>query len=586
MRGAMTLPARSPRQLRALTAALGIVLGVGVFAAAEWAARRAHPPGPGDRTQQASRDYQAWTAGPCYRVEGDRLVRVRPPQGPEIRGAPPDEGYPRVKAPGVRRVVVVGESTGEMLERTVAALVESSGCGRRVEVLQCSASGSLPWVAVRRAQEALAFSPDVIVVAIGHNFLLPGPPPPLQSVAAQSRLGREVARALPSAGPPANPAEPPRVDARDPPEMGRAAYQAILHGARARGVAVVALLLGSNLWFRPRAEAGYVASPERGLAWVKWARGDLDGAVAALTPPGGGDDALRAFERAGFRAQAGAWPAARRDLEAARDLEPASVRASSATTAAIAEAARGGGAQLLDVDALFSPLADHGIPGWDVYFDNCHPNPAPLDLLARAVLRAAAPEASAACLGPSAGLPSPEQAAAQLFRGMSPGDPADPTGSAFRRLVDGPFRVFVPGDPRALDWASYPDNGGWRRAIDGPFSAVMGLAPEAARAVVERYDREVLARYEPPAHAAALAAIAGVARDAARLDLARWCLERSVTVAPSAPALVELALLRLRAREDAAARDDLARAGRLDPASAQVRHVLAALAAPPTPAAP
>jgi hypothetical protein len=571
----MKTPARSPQTLRLMTAAVGVALGLGVFGVAEWVARR----GNTDRTQQATRDYQAWAAGPCYRVDGDRLVRVRPPQGPQMLAAPEDSVSLR-KAPGVRRIVIVGESTGEMLERALAAAAGSAGCRHRVEVLQCSAAGALPEVAVRRAREALAYSPDVLVVALGHNFLLPGPPPPPRPVVGQSQLGRDLRGLAPGAAPPTNPHDPPRADRRDPPAMGREAYAAILPAARARGVAVMALLLASNLWFRPRADAAYVASPERALAWVRWARGDLAGAAAALAPaPGAPDDALRAFERAGFRAGLGAWADARRDLVAARDLEPTSTRATTATTAAIAEAARAGGAQLVDAEGLFAPLADHGIAGWDVFFDNCHPHPAPLDLLAGAVLRGAAPDVAEACLAPApAG-----QVGGQMFQGLRPDDPNDPVGSAWRHLVDGPTRVFVAGDPRALDWSAYPDNGGWRRILDGPFVRVMHLAPAAARAVVERYDREVLARYEPAPHAAALAALGAIARDADRLELARWCLERSAAVAPAAPALVELALLRLRAREDAAARAALAQAARLDPSSAQVRHTLTALDAPASP---
>ncbi|MDB4928796.1 MAG: hypothetical protein JWM10_1280, partial [Myxococcaceae bacterium] len=268
----MKTPARSPQTLRLLTAAAGVALGVGAFAVAEWVARRGH----GDLTQQATRDYQAWAAGPCYRVDGDRLVRVRPPQGPQMLAAPEDS-VPRRKAPGVRRVVVVGESTGEMLERALAAAAGNPGCRHRVEVLQCSAAGALPEVAVRRAREALAYSPDVLVVALGHNFLLPGPPPPPRPIVGQSQLGRDLRGLAPGANPPTNPLDPPRADGRDPPAMGRAAYAEILPAARARGVAVMALLLSSNLWFRPRAEAAYVASPERALAWVRWARGDLAG---------------------------------------------------------------------------------------------------------------------------------------------------------------------------------------------------------------------------------------------------------------------------------------------------------------------
>jgi hypothetical protein len=56
-------------------------------------------------------------------------------------------------------------------------------------------------------------------------------------------------------------------------------------------------------------------------------------------------------------------------------------------TAAITQAARKS-ATIIDV-VPSSTIADHGIPGWDIFFDNSA-YPEPLALLARSILRAAA----------------------------------------------------------------------------------------------------------------------------------------------------------------------------------------------------
>jgi len=547
-------------QSRALAVIFGVSLGAIVVVAAEVGLRMIRGPVDADPTQAATKAYQAWASGPCYRIAGDRLQRVLPPQGAGMGSASPESGFSLVKQLGVRRIAIVGESTAEMLERALKELVDGAGCGDRAEILQCSASGSLPGVAVQRAEEVLAYSPDAIVVAIGHNFLLPGPPAQFELALSQTRLGQEVAQRLPARATPRAPNEPPVLDSRDPPAMGREAYRQILRMAQTKGVKVVAVVLASNLWFRPKASGEYVTSPQRTLAWVKWARGDLDGAIAALQPSDGRDDALRAFERATFHAQKQAWRSTRQELERARDLEPASVRASSATTAAITQAARDGGATTIDVDALFSPLAEHGIPGWDVFFDNCHPYPEPLNLLARTVLKATVQDQTC-------------PTSLMALTGLKD------QGDAYRRLIEGPFRVLLPDDSNtdALGWRTYPDNGAWRRLIDGPFTAVLRLAPRDAQSIFERYDREMLASYNSKARAAILHAMGLAARDAGRLDLAHWSLERSTSIEPAAPVLVDLALIQLREHQEAAARESVERSLQLEPANLQARAFLEVL---------
>jgi hypothetical protein len=538
------------RLLRALTAALGVLLGCALAAVAARALRppprRPAGPGPGPGAEA----YGLWALGPCYRAEGSRLRRVTPPG----RHARPRADFPVERAPGTRRIVVVGESTGEMLEDAMARLVDAAGCSGRVEVLECSTFGAHPDLAVRRAEEAVAYRPDVLVVAVGHNYRAPRPEP-------VGLLPRVAGR------------PPPGPEQGEVPPMARASYEAILRAARPRGIRVVALQLASNLMFRPRSDAAYVASPGRAAAWVRWARRDLAGAVAALSPAADGEAAPRAYERGVFEGQAGDWAAARADLERARDLDAClpgdapggcAHRASAQTNAAIAATARAGGASVLDVGAFFAAGAPHGVVGWETIWDYCHPNAAPLTALARATLAAAAPEAAAACRldavdfslrGPAAG---PDRADAPFVA-------APPRGLA------------LPPDPSRFGWGVFPDNAAWRRLLDGPVAALLRDAPAEAPAVLARFDRERLATLAPEARAAALAAVGAAARDGGRDDLAQWALEAARELAPAAPALIDLALTRLHRGDEAGARADLARAGAVDPAYAPTALVLAAM---------
>jgi hypothetical protein len=542
---------RSPWLFRVTLVLGGVALAVGLVFAAELAARVLDPLTPQEQTDRNAFDYQAWTLGPCYRESFGRLVPVRPETELHDPGGEAGETFPLKKPEGVRRIVVVGESTGEMLERKLAELTR--GCHDRVEILRCSAAGSRPYLAVRRVEQALAWSPDQIVVAIGHNFMLPGVPTMRQLDINRSRLIHEVHRLVPSPPPP-GPAAPKvgleAMDDFDPPSMGHEAYKQILKLTQAKGVSVVALVLASNLWYRPNMEPGYATAPERARAWVKWAEGDAAGAVELLKA-NGADGAMRAYERAHFLAEAGNWTLARTELEHARDIEAMPTRASSAVTAGIEDAARQGRARLIDVDALFAPLADHGMPGWDVFFDNCHPHPPALDRLARTVLAATAPDAAAACLsGPP--LPEPTK--------------ADP----FSRLVDGPTRVQLPDEKADLETV--------RRRVEGPFTTLIRREPGEAANDLKRYDSEVLTKGPVAVRVSMLTAISETARDLGRFDLARWSLDQSITTQPTAAALADRALLEHRDHQDTEAGADVQKALALDPTYPLAKALSEALA--------
>jgi tetratricopeptide (TPR) repeat protein len=531
---------------RLVTVSMGLVAGFATFTLL----RPLHPPPkPLTAPEQRTQDYGRWTLGPCFRVERDQLVRNAPPFRRDGEAS-----FPLAKAANTRRIVVVGESTGEMVERAMSDLVRGAGCTEKIEVLECSTFGAHPLFAARRAKEALAYHPDVIVVAIGHNFRNPRP------VFENGEWKRD------------------ELGATTPEEIARLAtevYDDILTAAKPQGVQVVALQLASNLLWRPISDAAYLDSPERAQAWAHWARNDLPGAIAALSA--GQAKPLQAFERAQFESQSGDWAAARKDFILARDNDTCPMtapiggagcqsRASTLENEAIATTARNEGALLLDVTALFEALSPHGLIGWETIWDHCHPNPAPLKRLAEAILRlttadtfdhCAATHPNVVSVGPSAPV-----SAYQRFSGQQP---------------EG---IGVVQEPELLTWEAFPDNGPLRRAVERPLQFLLRDSPDEAADVLLRYDTEALTKYDAPTHGRFLAALGQASRDAGRLDLARWCLERSIAVAPAARAEVELALVHVRLGAVAEAKADLEAAHRLAPQDKQVAQIIAALGAP------
>jgi tetratricopeptide (TPR) repeat protein len=302
---------------------------------------------------------------------------------------------------------------------------------------------------------------------------------------------------------------------------------------------------------------------------VRWAHGNLPGAIAALSDSATPDTRLQAYERAGFHAEAGEWAAARDDFKRARDLDfclpnqppgACAFRASSAENAAIADEVRKSGGIVVDADAVFAEQLPHGIVEWETMWDYCHPNGEPLDFLARRILTLGAP-AAASCV---AHAPAPSEGTAFS---------AD---SLYRRLA-APVETLFDGNPRKLGWEVFADNSGWRHRVDGIITLLQRRFPDQAMTLVAQYDRDAASTYDPASHAAALDAIADAARDEGRLDIARWCLERSVAVSPAVPALVDLSLVHLRLQDETAARADLEQALKLEPDSAQAANVREAM---------
>ena len=162
---------------------------------------------------------------------------------------------------------------------------------------------------------------------------------------------------------------------------------AIVDAARARGVAVVLCTVPSNLrsWLPNQSVFGAeVGSEQRQVALNLLERatdrleqGDVEDALVAL------EQARELAPRyAGIRYQLGQayaalgrWEEARTEFVLARDTDSKPSRAPSSINDAIRRVAEEQGVTLVDVDRLFGELAEHGIPGFDLFEDYVHLKP-------------------------------------------------------------------------------------------------------------------------------------------------------------------------------------------------------------------
>ena len=80
------------------------------------------------------------------------------------------------------------------------------------------------------------------------------------------------------------------------------------------------------------------------------------------------------------------WSDARQSLIRAKDLDMFPRRALSSINDRVREVASESGALLLDAEALYFDKAEHGIPGDDLFSDDCHPTPEGHRLFAAALL--------------------------------------------------------------------------------------------------------------------------------------------------------------------------------------------------------
>lgn len=512
-------------------AVFAALLGVG-----ELVARRRGPEDPATRFERDFLDSSLRLLGPCYRREGDRLVLAGAAQSPRSRA----RSVPAARTPGVPRIVVVGESSADMLAVALEAALRQGPCGRRYEVLNCALPGSGLEHLERRFEEALDAQPDAVVVTFGHNLRFALPTDALRIRARRVRLQSRLFTALgalfdqrPHASNAPLAARLPRFEDF----LRRASRE-----ARARHAGLVVTTMASNLWSPPSAPR---VERERDDAldarFTEAVRGPA-AAAAAFAPS---DDPLtpayRDFMRGVLLARAHDRDGARRSLERALARDTLATRAAPAVNDTIRRVAAAEGFALRDTAQAIEAAAPMGLPGWESFSDACHLRPGAMEREAVAVFAAARP---ALGLPDACGATTPPMSWAVDL-------------STYLRAV----RSFAPDESL------------------GAYEAV-ALRVEARRRSDPDDAADEVARYldaTPSPPPAALAALAEGTWRAGAVDEALALNAR----ARDAAAWAQLGLFRLRQRDAVGAAEALQRALAMDPQRADARRWRARLGDPP-----
>lgn len=385
---------RGRRLTRGALALAGGVLGVALFGPLADLARRAGwlP----DRGPPPHFHPVAGADGrPLVDDAGHRLFAINPEAARKAR----DAGGDRLMTPHEKpahgfRILSLGESTtfgvgygGRASYSLFLEMRLRARYGRDdVEVVNCGKSGydSHDWPTL--AAELADFAPDVLVIYAGHNeFKRPNLLGVLDPFVAW--LQRSPRAKLLLGAPPDRAVEPESVVAGGfltPEQRARGVrlfeegVRALLDEARRRKIPVVLCIPTSNV----RDHAPRCSRVPAG--------GDAAALVAAVrdAPVGEGpadlariDELLaRAPDAALLHYRRGRWLyAAQRDDEAraefskSQELDELPERASPDLLAVLRELGRGEGVVVADVEARMAQVSERGLPGFDLFFDYCHP---------------------------------------------------------------------------------------------------------------------------------------------------------------------------------------------------------------------
>lgn len=524
-------------------------------------------PAPPDQGQ--SNPYR-WGAGPCYRTEltlqGRRLVRVAPASGVWFTGSDPlPTALPRARTPGVARLVVLGESTGEMLEVRLATMASP-----RAEILRCAVPGGDTALVLDRAAEVTGYRPDAVVLVMGHNVRWRIARDPTSRWVSRLRQRSRLVVALTSV-------RPALETLPDPEERMRfltaslARFEAQVRGAGTRAVYVI---LPSNLRFAPASDERGERSAEVFDARLAWWQGRRDEAIARLARVTDGSTVPQwHFELGDWLLARGDIARARAHFVLARDLDGLHARTTTRINDLLrASAARAGGV-VYDLEALVSAHAPHGITGWESLMDNCHPTPLIQELASLDLLRlGACGRADATCpAGQPGGAPEPE-----ARRGWARGagehhnHGENPGGDIEREVRNVLGQLLMTDGPQRATWALNLEQavGSWALELGAP--AMRGVIATALG------DGRV-ARAPPEARDTAVTAMAAGLHRAGDPDGAEALLRQVLARDRSADAWMLAGRRALgRAQVDAAA-SAFARAAALDPSRADAPHYAARL---------
>ncbi len=379
---------------RWLLRALAMAIGFALLALIELALRLLDVAGPGEPVEDlfAAR-------GPAFVERADR--RLGPSEA--RKGFLLDTVFSRAKAPGTRRIAVLGGSTamGFPLERVYdpSLLLRSAFAaidpGTRYEVLNLGGFAYASHRIVGLVRELLAYDLDLAIVMTGHNeFLERRYPAPGDSVFQGLRLYRALAGVLLRESPyGAVRWAAHRVDDAEREQVAagfETNLRAIARAAREAGVPLLLVSLPANMAFGPNAAS---AIPRAELAELHDVvrRGEIDEAERQLEAWHArvGDDPWWVFTRGllspAHRDAGSAGPCrAGDDLCRARDLDPIPVRITSPLERVLARVAAE------EEVALAVPGRDPAFAeriSGDLFYDHCHLQPAGQRALAATVLR-------------------------------------------------------------------------------------------------------------------------------------------------------------------------------------------------------
>ena len=334
-------------------------------------------------------------------------------------GAPERFALPP-KLPGEFRILAVGESTVQGVPEGAYGFVaflqhelQRLAPQRAIRIHNLARSGEGSAYVREVLAQTLGADIDLAIVMVGHNeFLVAertrGWRGALLRLREHSRLATWLARASGRDG--AGAVEPPLPEEILPVWPDSAEHARVVEGfranleasvalARSRGVPLILCTAPSNLADWPPGDERVARDDAAAhAAAVRSARGLLAAGQAAqaqgelaLAREREGDDAMLLYLEARADVALGRPEAARPRFERARDRDLVPRRASHAINESIrAAAARAPDVELVDAAQLFESEAPHGLVGFDLVCDNCHPTPRGHALIGHAIAAALA----------------------------------------------------------------------------------------------------------------------------------------------------------------------------------------------------
>ncbi|MHB2026046.1 MAG: hypothetical protein ACYCPQ_05350 [Elusimicrobiota bacterium] len=352
--------------------AIGIVVLVAAaFAMAEWVFRLWGPPVrtrffPDSQTKKIYFDINE----PFFRTEkknGEWFLI----QNPRLAAFMPPQTFPLAKAPGTKRILVIGESSSVVLARAIKLLVAQIGQSGKIEVWACGVPGGSLEQAERRFADVSRYSPDLIVWLFGHNLGYPSNPSALPPWAVRIAILARKSHLIAAASdwmPRSAPAEAPLSKRWE--ALSRF-LRSLSRFAHRRHVPLVLCTVPGNLMFPPT-DPGRTGQGLWEANFLFWA-GCRRKAIAHLkTWLAGHLSAQGWFDLGDWLYQTGRRKLAYQCLARERDMDDQPTRASSKVNAIIRQAAFKNKDWLLDLDRDVSGLAAAGVPEWTLFEDWQH----------------------------------------------------------------------------------------------------------------------------------------------------------------------------------------------------------------------